>query len=82
VRANLIEAWPPIPICDVIFLRNVLIYFTAETKRQILGKIRQRLAPDGVLFLGGAETTLGIDDVWERVSHGKTSTYRPTARSH
>jgi chemotaxis protein methyltransferase CheR len=73
---NLIEAWPKMPVFDVIFLRNVLIYFNPETKRQILGNIRQRLAPDGTLFLGGAETTLGIDDSWERVSHGKTSSYR------
>lgn len=75
-RVNLIENWPTMPTFDVVFLRNVLIYFTAETKRQILGKIKQRLAPDGTLFLGGAETTLGIDDSWERVCHGKTSTYR------
>lgn len=82
VRANLIEAWPPMPICDVIFLRNVLIYFTPATKRQILNKVRQRLALDGVLFLGGAETTLGIDDSWARVCHGKTSVYHPASRPH
>jgi chemotaxis protein methyltransferase CheR len=60
-------------------MRNVLIYFTPETKRQILGQIRKQLAPDGALFLGGAETTLGIDRLWERVDHGKTATYRIAA---
>lgn len=75
-RVNLIETWPPMPTFDVIFLRNVLIYFTTDTKRQILSKVKQRLAPDGTLFLGGAETTLGVDDSWQRVSHGKTSSYR------
>ena len=75
VRMNLIERWP-LPVCDVIFLRNVLIYFTADTKRQILRQIRRQLAPDGALFLGGAETTLGIDKGWERVNHGKTASYR------
>jgi chemotaxis protein methyltransferase CheR len=76
VRANLIENWPPMPALDLVFLRNVLIYFTADTKRQILAKMRKHLAPWGELFLGGAETTLGIDDAWERVCHGKASTYR------
>jgi chemotaxis protein methyltransferase CheR len=79
-RANLIERWPPLPPLDIVFLRNVLIYFTPDTKRLILNKIRQALAPDGVLFLGGAESTLGIDDAWERVCHGKTSTYRLAPR--
>jgi chemotaxis protein methyltransferase CheR len=76
-RVNLIDPWPGLPIFDIVFLRNVLIYFTPDTKRQILGKVRQRLAHDGTLFLGGAETTLGIDESWERISHGKTSSYRP-----
>lgn len=75
-QLNLIEDWPRLPTMDVIFIRNVLIYFTPETKRQILGRIRKQLAPDGVLFLGGAETTLGIDNAWQRVSHGNASTYR------
>jgi chemotaxis protein methyltransferase CheR len=48
------------------------------TKRAILQKIRQHLRPDGWLFLGGAETTLGIDDSWQRVTAGKTVCYRPT----
>lgn len=77
VKANLIEPWPSLPACDVIFMRNVLIYFTLETKRAILTRVRKQLAADGTLLLGGAETTLGIDDGWRRANHGKTSTYHP-----
>jgi chemotaxis protein methyltransferase CheR len=73
---NLIQPWPLLPTIDVVMLRNVLIYFNLETKRQILQQMRRRMANDGVLFLGGAETTLGIDDSWERVCHGKASSYR------
>jgi len=80
-QINLIQSWPRLPTVDVVFMRNVLIYFTPETKRQILGQIRKQLAPDGALFLGGAETTLGIDRLWERVDHGKTATYRIAAPS-
>jgi chemotaxis protein methyltransferase CheR len=76
VRMNLIEPWPNLSTVDVLFLRNVLIYFTPDTKRQILKLVRRHLATDGSLFLGGAETTLGIDNSWERVNHGKMSTYR------
>jgi len=76
VKMNLAEAWPVLPTMDVIFMRNVLIYFTPETKRAMLAKVRRQLAGDGTLFLGGAETTIGIDDAWRRVNHGKTSTYR------
>jgi chemotaxis protein methyltransferase CheR len=76
IKLNLIEPWPVLPTFDVVFLRNVLIYFTTETKKAILQNLRRRLAADGALFLGGAETTLGIDEAWERVSHGKASSYR------
>ncbi len=50
---------------DIVFLRNVLIYFDNETKKQILERIASLLPDDGMLFLGGAETVLGITDQLE-----------------
>ncbi|MBY0332369.1 MAG: protein-glutamate O-methyltransferase CheR [Acetobacteraceae bacterium] len=47
---------------DVIFCRNVLIYFDPPTKAQVLAAVASRLAPDGYLYLGGAETVLGLTD--------------------
>ena len=62
---------------DVVYLRNVLIYFDLSTKQAILRRVRDLLRPDGWLFLGAAETTLGVDDSWERVVVGRSSAYRP-----
>ncbi len=73
---NLIEPWGQLPAMDVIFLRNVLIYFDVETKRSILQKVRAALAPWGHLFLGGAETTLNLGDMFERVPFDKAGCYR------
>ena len=46
--------------CDVVFCRNVLMYFTPETARSVVGRISQALVPRGFLFLGHAETLRGI----------------------
>ena len=73
---NLIEKWPPLLLMDVVFLRNVLIYFSPETKKQILHKIRQLMAPNAVLFLGAAETTMGLDSSFERVELNNSVFYR------
>jgi chemotaxis protein methyltransferase CheR len=76
---NLIDSWPALPPLDLVLLRNVLIYFDAETKKQILGKVRRLLRPDGYLFLGGAETTFNLDGAFERVQFGRAGCYRQRA---
>jgi chemotaxis protein methyltransferase CheR len=73
---NLTAPLPPMPQFDVIFLRNVLIYFDVATKKSVLRNVARLLRPDGWLFLGAAETTIGIDDNYERVAAGRTSAYR------
>jgi len=73
---NLTAPLPAMPPFDVIFLRNVLIYFDVATKKSVLRNISRLLRPDGWLFLGAAETTIGIDDNYERVAAGRTSAYR------
>jgi chemotaxis protein methyltransferase CheR len=75
-KLNLAVPLPALPPFDVIFLRNVLIYFDLETKRSILGRIRGAMRPDSWLFLGSAETTMGVRDDFERVSSGRTSMYK------
>ncbi len=77
-EVNLIESWPPtLPAMDIIFLRNVLIYFDPPTKTNILNKAAKLLRPDGYLFLGGAETTMNLDVKLNREPVGKATCYRP-----
>ncbi len=73
---NLTAPLAPMPLFDVIFLRNVLIYFDVATKKTVLRNVARLLRPDGWLFLGAAETTIGIDDNYDRVAAGRTSAYR------
>lgn len=73
---NLLEKWPGVPTqLDIVFLRNVLIYFDVETKQQILGQIRRHLRPGGYLFLGSAETTLSLDAGFERLKFDRGCCY-------
>jgi chemotaxis protein methyltransferase CheR len=74
---NLIGSWPALPRMDIVFLRNVLIYFDAATKREILLRIRDVMAPRGYLFLGSTETLFNLDDKFERVEIGRAVCFRP-----
>ncbi|MEY2785308.1 MAG: hypothetical protein RL277_1518 [Planctomycetota bacterium] len=74
---NLAQPLPPMPKLDIVFLRNVLIYFDLATKRDILARVRGALHPEGYLFLGGSETTLNVDDQFRREACEKTFVYRP-----
>ncbi len=73
---NLIHAWPTLPKMDIVFIRNVLVYFDHPTKCNLFAKVRKILKPNGFLFLGGAESALTIDDQFERVFDSGGSCYR------
>ena len=73
---NLLDAWGAIGPQDIVFIRNVLIYFDVDTKRQLLGRIRKLLEHDGFLVLGGAETTNNLDDNYAPVKIGSGVYYQ------
>ncbi|MBL4636772.1 MAG: chemotaxis protein [Kofleriaceae bacterium] len=75
-RLNLIEPWTLPPI-DLIMMRNVLIYFSNDIKKDILGRVRKTLTPDGYLMLGAAETTISIDNSYSVEDAGPARCYRP-----
>lgn len=73
---NLIHRWPMLPKMDLVFIRNVLVYFDHPTKCNLFAKVRKILKPNGFLFLGGAESARTIDDQFERVFDTGGSCYR------
>jgi len=75
-QINLSRELPYLPGMDIIFLRNVLIYFDIEMKKKILKQLRSILKPDGYLFLGGAETTLNLDESYTRMGIKYSGCYR------
>lgn len=82
---NLLSDFTPLGRFDLVFCRNVLIYFDQPTKVRVLEAIAAQMAPDGVLYLGGAETVLGITDRFaplpeERGVYGRTGGGVPSAR--
>jgi chemotaxis protein methyltransferase CheR len=74
-QINLVTDWPVMPPLDVVMLRNVMIYFDVETKKTILRKVRQLLRRDGYLFLGAAETTMSLDEQFERLKYERAGCY-------
>lgn len=59
---NLLDDTRPLGKFDLVFCRNVLIYFDVRTKKKVLDTIWEHLLPGGLLYLGGAETTFGVSD--------------------
>lgn len=78
-QLNLAAPFPELGRFDVVFLRNVLIYFDVATKQDILRRLHRMVAPDGYLLLGAAETGVDGTEHWELERHGRTSVHRPRA---
>lgn len=68
---NLLDSYEPLGQFDVIFCRNVLIYFDQQMKLDVLGRLADALAPDGYLVLGSAETVLGYGKKLEPLANAR-----------
>ena len=64
-KFNLLDSFAGFGQFDIVFCRNVLIYFDQTTKVDILGRIAKTMAPDGYLVLGAAETVVGLTDAFK-----------------
>jgi len=76
---NLLSDFSALGMFDVVFCRNVLIYFDLPTKMDVLARIREVTQDDGYLILGGAETMVGLGDSFVPVAD-KRVLYRPQSR--
>jgi chemotaxis protein methyltransferase CheR len=83
-QLNLLADFSQLGTFDIVFCRNVLIYFDAETKTDVLNRIARVTAPDGYLVLGAAETVVGLTDRFKMVAERRglyapnTNTPRPS----
>jgi len=73
---NLLEKFPPQAPFDVIFCRNVLIYFDVSNKKKVLETIANSLKPHGWLILGGTETAMGLCDRFVQPKGAATAVYQ------
>ena len=77
-QLNLLQDFSHLGKFDVIFCRNVLIYFDQDTKINIFERLNRVLEPDGVLMLGAAESVVGITDAF-RACPDRRGLYQPNA---
>jgi len=75
---NLLKDFAPLGGFDVVFCRNVLIYFDQPTKVDVLTRIAHQTASDGYLVLGAAETVVGLTDLFKPVAD-RRGLYAPSA---
>jgi chemotaxis protein methyltransferase CheR len=77
---NLLHDLSRLGVFDVVFCRNVLIYFDQQTKIDVLDRIARIIAPDGFLALGAAETVVGLTDSFKSIAD-KRGIYAPQRAS-
>jgi chemotaxis protein methyltransferase CheR len=73
---NLLDSYSLLGRFDIVFCRNVLIYFSTESKKDILRRIAQALNPGGYLFLGASESIANYSDAFEMVRCNPGVVYR------
>ncbi len=76
-QLNLLQDFTHLGMFDVIFCRNVLIYFDQETKASIFGRLARMVESDGYLLLGAAETVVGLTDAFKPYPE-RRGLYRPS----
>ncbi len=79
-QLNLLDPFPRLGEFDVIFCRNVLIYFNTAAKADILNRMSRQITSDGYLLLGAAETVLGLTTAFERSPTFKAAVYVPAGK--
>jgi tetratricopeptide (TPR) repeat protein len=78
MRHNLLDPVPDVVrSCQIVFCRNVLIYFSSERSGLFLGQLADRMPSDGYLFVGSAETLWQLTDRFQPVGLGTEFVYRP-----
>jgi chemotaxis protein methyltransferase CheR len=77
-QLNLLHDFSQLGLFDVIFCRNVLIYFDQDTKIKIFNRLAKATEADGFLVLGAAETVVGLTDVFKPFPE-RRGLYRPSA---
>nr|WP_249146404.1 protein-glutamate O-methyltransferase CheR [Bradyrhizobium diazoefficiens] len=75
-QLNLLHDFSQLGTFDVIFCRNVLIYFDQDTKVGIFNRLARQIEPDGFLVLGAAETVVGLTDTFRPIAD-RRGLYRP-----
>ena len=77
---NLLNDFSPLGTFDIVFCRNVLIYFDQDNKVAVLNRIARQMADDGFLVLGAAETVIGLTDAFKPLAD-KRGLYVPNGRN-
>lgn len=75
-QINLAMPFPLLGRFDIILLRNVLIYFSSENKKQVIDRTAKSMTEDGYLCLGGSETLMQIETPLQRETVGRAAVYR------
>jgi chemotaxis protein methyltransferase CheR len=80
-RRNLLQPMTGLGPFDIIFCRNVAIYFNEDVKRDLFNRLSERLTPDGYLFVGSSESLANLDPRFIPQHHCRSIFYQPNRQS-